>query len=341
MPLRAALARLEAAGTGALVIADDDGMLLGLMTDGDFRRAVLAGVSLEQPCGDVGSRDPLVAPEDVTPEEALRLMDHGCPYPINHLPLVDAARHACGLLLRSDLVTDQRVGLSAVIMAGGYGTRLRPLTDATPKPMLPVGDRPLLERTIGRLRDAGIHRVDVSTHYLADRITEYFGDGTEFGVDLHYVAEERPLGTAGALALMEPPGDTFLVINGDVVTDVPFRQMLAFHREQRARATIGVRRYDFQVPYGVVESDGPRVRGISEKPRMSCLVNAGVYLFEPDVRRYVPPGARFDMPDLVHALLADGQPIVSFPIVEYWVDIGQPADYERVQTDVREARLSS
>jgi NDP-sugar pyrophosphorylase family protein len=266
-------------------------------------------------------------------------MDHGREFVVNHLPLVDEQGRVAGILLRSDLVSSNLPAVSAVIMAGGFGTRLRPLTEHIPKPMLPVGDRPLLERTIGRLRDAGIRRVHVSTHYLSEMITNYFGDGQAFGVDLRYVAEDRPLGTAGALKLMDQRHEPLLVINGDILTSVDFRDMLAHHRAHRADVTIGVRQYDLQVPYGVVERSGAYVSALREKPVMCFLVNAGIYLLEPSVYRYIPDGETFDMPDLIQRLLDDGRPVVSFPIVEYWLDIGRHDDYEQAQEDVRQGRV--
>src|SRR5262245_34544881 len=253
-----AIARLERAGTGALLLCDEGRKLRGLLTDGDVRRAILRGVNFDRPCSAIANLDPVVAHAGCAPSEALHLMDHAKQFVVNHLPIVDEAGRVIELLLRSDLVSEAQLGLSAVIMAGGFGTRLRPLTDNVPKSMLTVGDRPLLELTIERLRDAGIKRVNVTTHYLADAITGHFGDGSAFDVELRYVEEDQPLGTAGGLRLVDSLDETLLVINGDIVTQVDFRSMLTYHREHGADVTVGVRRYDFQVPYGVVDCDGPR-----------------------------------------------------------------------------------
>jgi NDP-sugar pyrophosphorylase family protein len=205
--------------------------------------------------------------------------------------------------------------------------------------MLPIGDKPLLELIIGQLRDSGIHRVHVTTHYLPETITGYFGDGKSFGVDISYVSETRPLGTAGALKLMKTLDEPLLVINGDILSRIDFRDMLAYHTAHRPDLTIGVRHYDIQVPYGVVDFDGPRVRAIREKPVLDFLVNAGIYLIEPSISRYIPDDLRFDMTDLVQCLLNEGRLVVGFPIVEYWLDVGQHADYERAQQDVKNGRL--
>jgi len=220
-------------------------------------------------------------------------------------------------------------------MAGGYGRRLLPLTESTPKPMLPIGDQPLMELMIGQLRDAGIRRVNVTTHFEPEKIRDHFGDGARFGVDMNYVSEERPLGTAGALRLIEPGGEPMLIINGDILTKVDIRAMLDFHNDHKADLTVGVREYDFQVPYGVVETAETRVVRVNEKPVYRFFVNAGIYLLQPALEEFIPSSERFDMTDLIEQLVAAGRTVVSFPIMEYWLDIGRLADYERAQQDVK------
>jgi dTDP-glucose pyrophosphorylase len=331
-----AVQRLDLAGTGALILAGPEGRLRGLLTDGDVRRALLRSVSFEEPCVSIATADPVVVREGTSIAEALEVMNR---HDVNQLPVLDARDILTGLFLRRDLTTQDGALISAVIMAGGFGTRLRPLTDELPKPMLPVGDRPLLERTIDRLRDAGIRRVNVTTHHLADRITEYFGDGRAHGVEIRYVPEERPLGTCGGLKLVPEPMEPLLVVNGDILTGVNFRELVAFHRRHRADATVCVRKYDVQVPYGVVECDGTWLRSVREKPTVSFFVNAGIYLVEPTVQRYIPDGQQFDMTDLIGRLVADGRSVASFPIVEYWLDVGQSADYAQAQRDVETARI--
>jgi len=335
-----AMARLDTAGTGALVLAGDDRKLCGLVTDGDIRRAILARLPLEQACHTVATRRPVVATSSVTPAEALHLMDHAHGTFVNSLPVVDNG-FVVGLLLRKDIVSDQQPALAAVIMAGGYGTRLLPLTERVPKPMLPVGDRPLLERTVARLREAGIRRVAIATHHLAEQISDHFGDGQAYGVDVEYVSEQEPLGTAGALRLVGAEDTPLLVINGDILTGARFDLMLDYHRRHGAELTVGVRRCELQIPYGVIEcgGGGARVVSVREKPRSHFLINAGVYLVEPAARRSIPADRRFDMTDLIGLLLEQGRPVVSFPITEYWLDIGQPADYEQAHADLQQARV--
>jgi NDP-sugar pyrophosphorylase family protein len=258
---------------------------------------------------------------------------------INQLPVVDAENHVVELLLRKDLVTDVQLDLPAVVMAGGYGKRLLPLTESVPKPMLPVGDRPLLELIIQQLHRAGIRDVNLTTHYLPDSILNHFGTGKDFGVSLNYSKEDHPMGTAGGLKLMKRPESSFLVINGDILTGLPFQEMLMYHRKHGADLTVGVRKYDMQVPFGVVECDGVRITGIREKPSMSFFINAGTYLLEPSACDYIPDGRPFDMTDLIQKLLETGKTVVAFPIMEYWIDVGRHEDYQKAQEFALKGRL--
>ncbi len=330
-----AVRRLDLAGTGALLLCGVSGRLQGLLTDGDVRRALLRGESFEKPCCSIATPAPVCVDEGVSFADALRVMNER---DVNHLPVIAPGGGLAGFLLRRDLVPADLSTVSAVIMAGGLGTRLRPLTDHVPKPMLPVGDRPLLERTIARLRDAGIRRVHVTTHHLAEQITSHFGDGREMGVQIRYVPEEQPLGTCGGLRLVDPR-EPLLVINGDILTGVNFGDLMGFHKKVQADATVCVRKYDVQVPYGVVEVEGTWLKGVREKPSVGFFVNAGIYLLEPSVQSYIPDGQRFDMTDLIGHLLADGRRVATFPIVEYWLDVGQPDDYAQAQRDVLAARI--
>jgi CBS domain-containing protein/dTDP-glucose pyrophosphorylase len=330
-----AIGILDKAGTGALVLCSGGRKLRGLLTDGDIRRAILQGKCMDDPCITIASRTPVVAPRAISTEEALRLMNE---HDINHLPVVDEMEQVVGILLRKDLVTDVRLDISAVIMAGGYGKRLLPLTESVPKPMLPVGDRPLLELIIQQLRRSGIRDVNLTTHYLPESISNHFGDGENFGVRLNYVQEDHPMGTAGGLKQMKRPDGPFLVINGDILTEVPFKEMLTYHRKHRAVLTVGVRKYDVQVPFGVVECEDVQVTKIQEKPSFSFFINAGTYLLEPSAWDCIPEHRPFDMTDLIQNLLEAGKSVVGFPIMEYWVDVGRHEDYQKVQEYVMRGR---
>jgi len=331
-----AIAKLDKAGTGALVLCAADLKLFGLLTDGDIRRAILRGVSLTTPCGNIASLEPLTINRSVCATEALELMIKN---DINHLPLVDAAGRVIGLLLRRNLAHVKGSDISAVIMAGGYGKRLLPLTERLPKPMLPVGNRPLLELTIQQLRRSGIRDISLTTHYLPESIVQYFGDGSAFGVRLSYLKEDYPLGTAGGIKLTKPTDKPFLVINGDIITGVPFQEMLNFHRKHHASLTVGVRKYDVEVPFGVVELNEFHVNQIREKPSFNFFINAGAYLLEPEVRDFIPLGRRFDMTELIERVIEAGKVVVSFPIMEYWLDIGHHNDYAKAQEDIRNGVL--
>lgn len=271
-----AMSQLDMAGTGGLVLCREDRRVAGLLTDGDIRRAILHRVSLADPCGSIATVDPVLAQAPIEPAEALRqMLEHD----INHLPIVDDAGVLVDFLLRKNLVVEvPGEDLSAVVMAGGFGKRLLPLTETVPKPMLPVGERPLLERTIDQLRGAGIREVHLTTHYLPESITGHFGDGAAFGVRMSYATEDEPMGTAGGLRLIPRPNGPFLVINGDILTRVSYQEMLRFHRKHGAAMTVGIRAHEVEVPFGVVESDDVRVVNLTEKPRIRLLVNAGIYL---------------------------------------------------------------
>jgi len=334
---------LNETAKGILLVVDDEQRLLGTITDGDIRRAILARANLEAPVTELLARkagspypEPVTAPIGTDRSALLQLMQERS---VRHVPLLDGAGRVVDLVALDELLPNQELPVQAMIMAGGFGKRLHPLTEEVPKPMLSVGGRPLMERIVEQLRKAGIQQINITTHYKPENIAAHFGDGSNFGVKLNYVTEDRPLGTAGALGLMEKPDKLLLVINGDILTRMNFRAMLAYHREHKADLTVAVRKYDLKVPYGVIESDGAFVRELAEKPSHSFFVNAGIYLLEPSVYHYVPNGQRFDMTDLIQRLLEEQRPVASFPIVEYWLDIGQPEDYERAQEDIKNGRL--
>jgi len=318
---------------------------IGTITDGDVRRGMLAGIGMLEPARALVDRQarptethPLTAPADTSDEALLHLMNETG---IRQIPLLDADGRVVDLALLRDLARDYEQPLRAMIMAGGRGQRLRPLTAETPKPMLPIGDKPLMERVIDGLRAAGIHKVNVTTHFQPEKITDYFGTGRDFGVELNYVNEDEPLGTAGAIGLLDDFDETLLLINGDVLTGIDFQAMHDFHRAHGADLTVAVRRHEMTVPYGVIDSDGVYVQAVREKPTYTVFVNAGVYLIEPSVRRHVPRNVRLDMTDLIERVVAADGTVVSFPIREYWRDVGRHDDYDEAQRDAQNGVLHS
>lgn len=333
--IRDAVAAIDRYAKGIALVTDADRRLLATVTDGDVRRAMLAGVALDASIAELlalRSPDypaPTVARLETSPAELISLMRARR---VRQVPMLDADGRVAAVTVLDDLVDADGPALRAVVMAGGYGRRLAPLTDTTPKPMLPVGDRPLLERIVEQLRDAGIRHLNVTTHYLADVISDHFGDGRDFGVEIEYVSEQEPLGTAGALGLVES-GGTLLVLNADLLTRVDFRAMHHFHQEHDAAMTVAVRAYDLTVPFGIVRLDGEVVTGIDEKPLLRGFVNAGIYLVEPVVHKLVGAGEHVDMPDLIARAADRGERVVGFPLREYWLDIGRLADYEQALTE--------
>jgi dTDP-glucose pyrophosphorylase len=337
--LRDAIEQIDRARLGIALVVDQERRLVGTITDGDVRRAMLARLPLDELIRHFLARKagtsyakPVLAPIGQSPEVYLRTLHE---QRLLHLPLVDDAQRVAGLIVMDDFLKDPSLPVQAVVMAGGRGQRLHPLTADTPKPMLRVGDQPVLEIIVNQLREAGIRQVKVTTHHQPEKIAQHFGDGKAFGVELSYATEDHPLGTVGGLGLMEVPRETTLVINGDILTQVDFRAMVRYHREHEAEMTVAVRHYEVKVPYGVIDCDGPMVRGVNEKPAIGFFVNAGIYLLEPGVYRYLPNGQRFDMTDLIRRVVEATGVVVSFPVREYWLDIGQPEDYEQAQAEVK------
>jgi len=341
--IREVMVCIDCNAKGIALVVDGDRRLLGTVTDGDIRRAILARIDLDLRVEEMLKRrtppphpSPVTAIVGTPDAELLHLMSE---YSLRHVPLIDDAGLVVDLALLSDLMKEDELQLSAVVMAGGYGTRLRPVTEELPKPMLPIGDRPLLELILHQLRDAGIKRVNLATHYKKDIIANHFGDGQNFGVEIRYVEEDQPLGTAGALSLLEPSNEPLLIINGDVLTRVDFHAMLDFHRYHKADMTVAVCQYELRLPHGVVETDGTAITGISEKPVIRHFMNAGIYLLNPEMCRFVPIGHSYDMTDLINKVITEGCRVVSFPLREYWLDIGQAEDYQKALKDIEERAI--
>lgn len=331
--LESAIAVLDKAALRVVLVVDDQEKLLGTLTDGDVRRALLQRLPLETAVNKVMNTNPKVAKETWTESRLRSLMEK---YQVLQLPLVNDQGKMVGLVNLHELLNKSRHDNPVFLMAGGFGTRLRPLTNNCPKPMLKVGDKPILEQILLNFIDAGFHRFYISTHYMPELIRDHFGDGEKWGVSIQYVHEDEPLGTGGALGLLphEEIDLPVFMMNGDLLTSLNIHGFLEFHNNHDSAATMCVREYEYQVPYGVITSEGPRVKSMVEKPIHKFFVNAGIYLLNPELVKSVEPGKRIDMPTLLEQHIAEGKPVNMFPIHEYWLDIGRMDDFNRAQSDL-------
>jgi dTDP-glucose pyrophosphorylase len=333
-PITEAIRIIDASSLQICLVVDADETLLGTITDGDIRRAILKMVPLTDAVTAIMNANPISGAAGQSRASLLTLMRSRR---IHQLPILDSHGHVLDLMLLEDLIQSDRPDNWVVLMAGGLGTRLRPLTEDTPKPMLKVGSKPLLEIILDNLIKQGFHRFYISVNYLGEVIKDHLGDGSRLGVDIRYLDETKRLGTAGPLSLIAAPLDKPLVVmNGDLLTKVDMRRLLAFHTEHDARATLAVRDYEFQVPYGVVRVEQNEVVAIDEKPVHSFFVNAGIYVLEPEVVGGIPKDTFFDMPTLFERLMAEGRKTVAFPVREYWLDIGRMDDFTQANREFLE-----
>lgn len=323
--LQQAVRSLEESSMQISLVVGENGRLLGTITDGDIRRGLLRGLSLESPIESIVHRDPLVAPPQMGRDMVLQLMQANV---IHALPVVDASRKVVGLHLLNELLAPSRRPNLMVIMAGGQGTRLRPHTEKCPKPLLPVAGKPMLEHIIERAKAEGFEQFIVSLHYLGEMIVDHFGDGSKWQVEIEYVRESSPLGTAGAVSLIDPrPDRPFLLSNGDVLTDIRYGELLDFHLRQQAAATMAVRLHEWQHPFGVVKTDGVDIVGFEEKPIARTHINAGIYVFQPEAVDVLNANEPCDIPTMFARLRERGSRTIVYPMHEPWLDIGRAADY--------------
>jgi dTDP-glucose pyrophosphorylase len=333
LPIGECLAALDRNAAGILLVVDEDMTLLGTITDGDVRRGLLRGLTFDDTATDVMHRKPIKMPEGMSRDQLITLMTANG---IRHIPIVDDRGRVTDLTLLTDLVKPQDLGIAALIMAGGEGRRLRPFTYRTPKPLLAVGDKPIIEHTIELLCSSGIRDIYVSTCYLAERLERSLGDGARWGIRIAYLREVEPRGTAGALHLLPAaPSDPILVINGDLLTQIDVAAMLDYHRSHAADLTIAVREYQVQIPFGVVKvAPNNLVKRIEEKPLERYFVNAGIYLVGASILDSLPGEDSLPMTKLISDVLASDGRVAAFPMVESWVDVGRPSDFERAQNVV-------
>ncbi len=328
------LETITAISAGARQIAlvvDADNKLLGTVTDGDVRRGLLRGLTLEAGVTEIMNTSPTTATESDDPREVI---EKAIPRSIHQVPVLGDDGSVIGLITETDLVQQDVTTTPVVLMAGGKGVRLYPLTADVPKPMLKIGDTPILEIIIRKLQAQGFRDIYISVNYLANLIEDHVKDGSWLGVKVTYLHEDQPLGTAGAMGqlrgkLTEP----FVVMNSDLLTNVDLRQLVRFHKKAGAKATLGVREYQFQIPYGVVNIEGTEVESISEKPIHRSMVSAGIYTLDPWALELVPEGEYCDMPTLLDKMRAEGEKVAAFPIHESWLDIGRHDDLEQARSN--------
>ena len=326
--LESAIKVLHVGGLQIALVVDNKGKLLGTITDGDIRRALIKHLGMDCLVEELMNNSPTTALSSDSFDVIMsRMKDRD----LLHIPIIDEKGFLVGLETLQHLTYDKKYDNPVFLMAGGFGTRLHPLTEDTPKPLLNVGNRPILETILSRFIKAGFHNFFISTHYKAEKIQAHFGDGSAWGVKIEYVNEEKPLGTAGSIGLLPKnlPKLPILMMNGDVLTKVNFEHLLAFHQEQKGIATMCIREYDVQIPFGVVNVEEQQAKSIVEKPIQKYFVNAGIYVLEPELVNKVNPNTPIDMPNLLEKQIKKGKSVSIFPIHEYWLDIGHMKEYKK------------
>jgi dTDP-glucose pyrophosphorylase len=325
-PIKIAIERLNKVGIKIALVLDENFRLLGTISDGDFRRGMLSGLTLEDTVEKIMNKNPRTVNQGTSRLEILKLMNDT---KILQIPIVDRNNFVIGLHLWDDISAQAKYSNIMVIMAGGKGSRLHPQTENRPKPMLLVAGIPILEHIIKRARSQGFNHFIIAINYLGQIIEDYFKDGHEFGVKIEYLHEDVPLGTAGALSLLShKPERAFIVTNGDVITDINYSDFLDYHTAQNAAATVAVRTHEFQIPYGVVQINGLEVESYEEKPVISSFINAGVYALDPDILDFITEPKFRDMPELLDISKDLKKKVIVYPIHESWIDIGRPIDLE-------------
>ncbi|ASK78111.1 alcohol dehydrogenase [Paraphotobacterium marinum] len=331
--IKEAMKTLDLLGSQFLVVVKDNNELVGSLTDGDIRRGLLNNISLDDRIDKVCNLNPIVLNNQFNSAE---IKNKAKQKQVSQLILINSCNQVIGV--ESTKTVKQKKKNAVVLMVGGLGTRLRPLTDKTPKPLLNVGDKPILEIIIKKFVDSGFQKFYLSVNYKAEMIKNYFQDGSHLGVEIEYLEEKDRLGTAGALSLLNSKNivEPFFVMNGDLLTNINFQKLLDFHLEQKSIATVGVREYDFQVPYGVLKTKNGFVSKIEEKPVHSFFVSSGIYLLEPEILPLVPKDKFYDMPTLLTELINQSHRISSFPIHEYWLDIGRINEYHQANAEYKD-----
>lgn len=325
--VQAAIRNLDKVGIKIVLVVNPARELQGTISDGDIRRGLLKGLDLSSPIESIIHRNAFVVTPEMEPEMVRQLMTAN---KIQQVPVVDKNHHVVGLHLWDEITTPSLRPNLMVIMAGGMGTRLRPRTETCPKPMLPVAGKPILEHIIDRAKLEGFSRFVLAIHYLGKMIEDHFGQGDKLGVKIDYLREKTPLGTAGALGLLNPiPDAPFVVTNGDVVTDIRYGELIDFHIRHAAIATMAVRAYEWQHPFGVVKTQGVEIVGFEEKPVARSHINSGVYAIDPAALSVLTIDTHCDMPTLFERLRTKEWRTAAYPMHEPWLDVGRSDDLEK------------
>jgi dTDP-glucose pyrophosphorylase/predicted transcriptional regulator len=322
--IREVIYSLDASGLRIVLVVDKDGKFLGTVSDGDVRRGILKGYNLDVNIIEITNRNSIVASVKDDRKRIAELMMRN---KIHQIPVVDSHNKLIGLKLWNEISATKSLENMMVIMAGGRGTRLHPYTENCPKPLLEVNGKPILTHIIEGAKNEGISNFLISINYLGEMIQDFFKDGTELGVNIDYIREENPLGTAGALGLIEKrPDQTFLVTNGDLLVDIRYSELIEFHENQDAMGTMAIRAHEWQNPFGVVKTDGIFITDYFEKPKIQSYINAGVYVLDPKVLNKIEPGVRIDMPEIFERMLNANERVIAYPLHEPWRDIGRVDD---------------
>ena len=330
--LRKALEVLNQVGSNFVLIVDSSHKLLGTLTDGDVRRSLLNGETLDSPVIQSMNTHFIHCLESDSPSDVATLLTQ---YSIKYLPVLNDKDELIGVHSGDDEYL--YVGRTALIMAGGLGSRLKPLTDDCPKPMLKVGDKPILHIIIERLSRQGFNEIYISINYLGEQIIDYFGDGCSLGVNIHYLQESNKLGTAGAIGLLPKSlTESIVVLNGDVLTKANYASLVDYHQRNAASISIGLTKQEMTIPYGVVNLEQEQVLSIDEKPTHSYYVNAGIYCISPSVFMPLAGKNYLDMPDLIQEQIEQDSRVIGFPLHEYWADIGMKSDYNQANVTFKE-----
>lgn len=314
-----AMKQMDREGVGAIFVIDESERMVGMLTDGDVRRAILRNVSMNETLSNIMNKDFTYGEDGQTKPSLVNLIKK---IHRRHLPILNGDKKIVDIMLLEDIDLN-RNDTPIVLMAGGLGSRLGHLTENCPKPMLEVGEQPILETIIKAINQYGFYKFTLSVNYMSHVIEDYFGNGSKWGVEIEYLHEKQSLGTAGALSLIEKvPEKPFFVMNGDLLTRLNFQSLLDYHNEHEVRATVAVIEYENEVPFGVVEHDGSYLVKMKEKPVFKHYVNAGIYILEPSCLELIPKNEAYDMTDLIDRLIVDNQKVAMFPVHEYWRDIG-------------------